>query len=820
MLSFHAKACLPPFLLGFLALAVQTLLLRQFLWRVEATGIGVGFFLASWLAWVGIGALFAQTGPGGRMADALARSFPIALLLYLPLAVLQFLLIERLRGLVGVPEYLASPIGHMALGALIANAPVSFVTGLLFPAATRWVAARGGSIALAYALDTAGAVAAGLLITALLASGVRLEGLHIRDWQRIFPASRPDGSFSTPTATYLYGSPGGTFYTFSAGGVVDALPEQDRSAEIAALLLSQKPDPARMLLLGHVPLAVALALHEFQPRTQVTWCHDDPAYARQVQRLAGARAHLLSEWSASRLPLVVAGVGPQAFVRDLSHGADPFDLVMIWPASLVSPGGAAMLEGVFLNQVQAALKPDGVVALPLGGGPGAWSPEQRGLAAAIVENADAVWQGKGMLVPGAGCWWLAGGASAGLTDPEAAVLQFGRLGVNRFPAAGAAELYDPMRAAQLLELCRSESPSSDPVARHGFAVALHAEWPAFPLARWVAWLESHAGMAILLLGLGALWCAPAAFSLGDKAPERLVVAWLAAGGFLGLAGLLALMQLLEAGFGNLYLLAGLASSLYLAGMFVGNRMAASGKWLGRSVGRDARAAEERTGLSGSRAPANPGLALVTGVHGVILLGLLPLAARASSPLVVVLACFAAGVPAGWYVPAAVTRLRETGAQKRLAGAVVVGGDALGSALGGMVMSLILLPWMGPFPACLAVVLFAVGIGCCAMAKDSAARFVARVALLACLLAAAVATLAPRAAAGSEDSDGRQSKMAAPAVATNAPAVATNAAMAESDIPPVGNPRQVDLPRMRVKQARGELSTRKAEYWEAVPAERK
>ena len=57
---------IPLFLLGFLALAVQTLLLRQFLWRVESTGTGVGIFLATWLAWIGIGARLAQTRAGDR----------------------------------------------------------------------------------------------------------------------------------------------------------------------------------------------------------------------------------------------------------------------------------------------------------------------------------------------------------------------------------------------------------------------------------------------------------------------------------------------------------------------------------------------------------------------------------------------------------------------------------------------------------------------------------------------------------------------------------------------------------------------------------
>lgn len=857
MARLTAKTWLPPFLLGFLSLAVQTLLLRQFLWRVEAAGIGVGIFLSTWLAWIGIGALVAQTRPGTRLVAVLSRRFPVALLLYLPLAVAQFFLIDHLRELAGVPEYVTSPVGHMAIGAILANAPVSLGTGLLFPAATRWLAARGRGTALAYALDTAGAVAAGVLVTALLAAGVRLEGSHVRAWQRFFPASAPGGSFATPAATYLYGFQGGTFYTLSAGGIVDMLPESDRSAEIAALLLSQNPNARCVLLLGRVPLAVVLALNEFQPRAQVTWCHDDPAYARKImgllhgEQLPGTRVHPyedrmfvlhgrgerrepffasqssalhLNDWRAglrtNSLPVVGAGVGPQTFLRGLSSRASRFDLVLVWPASLVSPGGAALLDRTALKQVQAVLKPDGVAALPLGGGPGAWSLEQRRLATAILANADAVWAGNGLLAPGAGCWWLAGASRDALADADTAAARFGQLGVTRFPSAAVRELYDPMRAGQLLLSCKRNATSRgnalpSGVARHGLALAWHAEWPTVAMARWVSWMESHAGMAILLLVLGAAWLVPAARSTRGQAPARLAVAWLAAGGFLGLSGLLALMQLLEVQFGDLYLLAGLASSLYLAGMFAGNRWAESGWWPGHAVDKHVRAAERAGHL---------GLALTTAAHGMTLLLLLPLAKSMESPGLIVLACLVAGVPAGWYVPVAIARLRWTGAPDGVHGAAVLGGDAFGSAIGGMTTSLILLPWMGPWMACLAVALFAVGVGCCATANERMARLVARIALLACLVAGGVLAMLPPAV--TEPADSPALPLFSPAVAepkTNATPrafamqadTATRNPGADKESSPAGRPQEVDMTRLRAQQATGALSTRKADFWEPV-----
>ena len=54
-------------------------------------------------------------------------------------------------------------------------------------------------------------------------------------------------------------------------------------------------------------------------------------------------------------------------------------------------------------------------------------------------------------------------------------------------------------------------------------------------------------------------------------------------------------------------------------------------------------------------------------------------------------------------------------------------------------------------ACLAVALFAAGVGCCAMANARAARLVARIALLSCLVAGGVLAAWPQAVAEPADS---------------------------------------------------------------------
>jgi hypothetical protein len=80
-------------------------------------------------------------------------------------------------------------------------------------------------------------------------------------------------------------------------------------------------------------------------------------------------------------------------------------------------------------------------------------------------------------------------------------------------------------------------------------------------------VPSLAGLLLVVL-----WMAPVALGRGARAGRRLLAAWVAACGALGLTASLAVLYRLQLGFGSLYLLAGAGSCLYLAGLFCGNRL--------------------------------------------------------------------------------------------------------------------------------------------------------------------------------------------------------------------------------------------------------
>ena len=116
--------------LGFFALVAQTLLFREFLIAFEGNELGVGSFFGSWLIWVALGAAVGRIQ--SRPMVELTRRFELLTLLYVPTFLLQHYTIEHARALGGVTAYEIYPFARMFAVSLLANGPISFVTGFLF----------------------------------------------------------------------------------------------------------------------------------------------------------------------------------------------------------------------------------------------------------------------------------------------------------------------------------------------------------------------------------------------------------------------------------------------------------------------------------------------------------------------------------------------------------------------------------------------------------------------------------------------------------------------------------------------------------------
>jgi len=170
---------------GLFTIAAQTLLFREFITTFEGNDISVGIFFGSWLLWVGLSASVVYRTK--TLAQKLLENIHFLFLAYLPAFVLQFILTVQARELAGMESYALPTVTALLLLAVLVNAPISIITGMLFVAACRWFRQtdalpcdymphhkqhRHLPVSRVYILEAAGSFAAGVGTTVLLAVGV------------------------------------------------------------------------------------------------------------------------------------------------------------------------------------------------------------------------------------------------------------------------------------------------------------------------------------------------------------------------------------------------------------------------------------------------------------------------------------------------------------------------------------------------------------------------------------------------------------------------------------------------------------------------
>lgn len=771
---------------GALALACQTLLLRRFLWRFEAAEEGVALFLASWLFWCGLGAAAAATRPGRRVTGWAARAVWLPVLACAGLYFVQYALVENLRAWSGVPEYQQFPLLHLVLGCLLANAPFCFVAGFVVPAVCRRLADDGVSVSRAFAWEALGAAAGGLALTLLLVRGIAPDPRDEAEWRRYFPRAegRP-GRFETGGGTTFYGASGGTFYALSSRGVSETIPESSRSAEIAALALSQRPYAREVALLGDVPLSVGLALEAIRPDLSVVWCPCDASYG---VRLAEA---VRSSGVATRVR--AAGETPQRFLEGSADGS--FDVVLVAPPSATTLEGAGWRQESFARRVRRLTRRGGVALFALDCEAAALTPERAALLDVTVRGVRHAWPESGVFAAGAGGWWVAAQAPNLAYRAGDAGARLARLKREAtYPAAGVPLLYDEARAEGLARQCPALNPdepvslpqteSLEETLALGLADAVRRSYPGVTPEAGLARLRAADVPRLAGLLLVVLWMAPVALGRGARAGRRLLAAWVAACGALGLTASLAVLYRLQLGFGSLYLLAGAGSCLYLAGLFCGNRLSEGVVERCRRHPRLLRA----------------GLLAAAALEAGVALGVVFAAARAASEVGVVLLCFAAGCAAGAALPVAFAASGEDGGE---AAPVFAFSDAMGAAAAGLAF-LLLVPLAGLAAAVGCFAALACGVALCAAVSGRHARLTAGLAAFAALIAlggqvrelrGGVAAAAEEASAGVAEAD----------AVREPPAVRR-----EAGLP--GVPRRLDVPRVREQMTKGLLATNAAAYW--------
>jgi predicted membrane-bound spermidine synthase len=726
--SLPARAFLL-FCFGLFSIAAQTLLFREFVISLEGHDISIGLFFACWFLWVALGAFAAQACRS--LAERLSRGAALAVLAYIPAFVLEFILILQIRRIAGIEAYASLGLARMLVWSLIVCSPVSGLTGFLFPVLCRWLGQdTAWPITRVYVLEAAGSLVGGLGVTFLLALGVSsgliflilaavlaassawalagggslrqavaaglvaacaFMGLglgldqaittwtHAVRWTQILPQEGFAGSFVTSQAEYLYGTYKGQWLVFRDATACEALPDVEHAGKVAALGLSQRPKASRILVVGS-GLGLCQALLKFPHVRAVDWSYPDLQYVRAIRDVLPADLQI----SDSRFTALAQDVRTVLADRP-SH----YDLVIV---NLASAAFNRYSSVEFLEAVKSGLQPEGLVLVTVPGSENVLGPEQVFLGASVRQTLKQVFA-FGAVVPGEETFLLA--------SPTDDVYVWPRVLRDRFDAIpGAAEVYPPDallsvyrpdRSNQVADLySKVQLPREALVSRDGhpttylYGLLLASRQAGLSLAG-LAGPLLIAGIWPWLIPLVTLVALRWIFLLrhrsrscsGEAAagpPSSSVMFLIFSAGWVGIGSVIVLMSRVQSLYGSLYLVVGIASALFMAGLCTG---AICGQaLLARIEGR---------------------ILLLAGlvVHAIVLA---VISLQSGSGLAsyggLAAAFVAAGLCCGLYFPIAARLLAAGGQDTHAAASRLQAADHVGACVGGFLTSLVLIPVTG------------------------------------------------------------------------------------------------------------------------------
>ncbi|MCF7847394.1 MAG: 4Fe-4S binding protein [Kiritimatiellales bacterium] len=685
-------------MLGFFSLIAQTLLFRDFLSVYEGSELGIGVFFGSWLVWVALGALTAR-----RIRQK--QNIDLLFLLYLPAFIFQQFLILHSRELAGIKAYELFPFIRMLPVSFIANAPVSFMTGLLFPLACRWFENEEQDIPVSrvYTCEAMGSFLGGAAVTAMLAAGLTAERIFLSAalvltvavllsskrkiamplvifllvafafskhwnnlnnraaWARLLSVEQYEGSFTTTHARYLYGSHRGQFSVVSSEAVTESVPQAEYASELAALHLAQKPDAENVLVVGG-SYALCRRLAEVPTLGKTVWLHPDTHYPTRL--LAALPPELKTGLDKLEMPATD--------VRSFLQNGQLFDLIILNlpDASTLSINRYFTVE--FFQLVRQALTPGGRVGIRVSGGENFMGGELLRIGASVFQTLERVFPAIG-IKPGDETWLLASTGGNVLTqNADELVTRYASIdGAGAlYPPAGLRSLYPADRAEFQLKAYRGIADenliNSDrhPLALfHTLLLTGRQSGAGDKTVQAMVSLSKNGFIPVLALIL--LYGLLRAVYLRRPSPGSINFDsgfLVASAGFAGLALNVVLMFLFQSRFGSIFLYIGLISSLFMAGLFCGALLA------------------RRKNI----------LVVTLPLHALCTVALILL--PAGLPMAAYFALlFGFGFFSGTYIPA--TAMLLTSSALRTGSAMEMC-DHLGGALGGLLIGILFLPTFG------------------------------------------------------------------------------------------------------------------------------
>ncbi|NLH48198.1 MAG: hypothetical protein GX444_06300 [Myxococcales bacterium] len=607
---------------GCYAMISQAVLLRQFLVVFGGNELALGLFFGAWFLGIADGAEMVGRWTRRIPATQTVAGATLALGGFLPLALLI--------AMKTMPVWLRLPAGEVVGWLTVALAgllcfPLGCWVGLSFPLFASLTDEDVHGIGRMFVWEAVGSAGAGLLFALVLALWVPPVGAALlaaaflwlgagfafpnRFFKYLFPvgavlavvlAISPladrgeqrleqkrfaalstgadfEASLQTPYQNVIFARTGGQAQLYGNGTYLDSYPDPYQFRQTAALLLGQTPRPRRIALLdgGLTGLAEALLKSDRVEELDIAYL-DDILANGILDRIPAADRDWLSD---SRLRVIHEDA--RAFLR---RPGPPYDLMVV-----LSPDpSTALLNRLytreFFREAAGRLGADGVLMLAVTGAENVLGDEVGPYVGSIDATLRAVFP-LVVALPGDQVWFVAGAATAPLTDDPVAMKANYRGAFAGEPPMDPAvlDLYAlPERIAGLRQALAAIPPVINQDLRPVSYLTFLRLWDRFAggqlagalalsarLPRWF-WL------AAILVAAGLSAWLPNAVKPAKRAGGYALLS-VASSGFCAIIAVIIASLAYQSLFGQIYRMAALLFAVYMLGLALGG-------WVGNRIG--------------------------------------------------------------------------------------------------------------------------------------------------------------------------------------------------------------------------------------------
>ncbi len=344
------------FMIGFSGIAFQTFMIRELPGLFQGNELLLSVILFIWLLITGTGALagnLAKPFPDGnepllyRRAALLAGSMVLLPLLLVPL-------MYYCRSLLFAPGIEAGPLGFAGF-ALLILLPFCFMNGFSFTWATRVFSPSGLSLRKAYAMESAGGAAAGLLTTLAIIAGVfTMPGTGIVE-KLFHPNDEILATRTGPAGRLTVTGNGGQINLFENGVLMQSSGNSLVNQEMAHFAMAQHENPLNVLVLGGLLSGIDAELALYRC-SRIDFIEPDPSLATTAEKL-------------NISPVVNAnvrhiGMSPERWIR---RSDTRYDIVLIMLPGPQTLGLNRFFTAGFFQYLKQAMAPGAVLSVLMPG---------------------------------------------------------------------------------------------------------------------------------------------------------------------------------------------------------------------------------------------------------------------------------------------------------------------------------------------------------------------------------------------------------------------------------------------------------------------